>query len=173
MSIIYTSKRIGQYGVPFNFYKFRTMIENADKLGGSSTSDDDSRITKIGRILRKTKLDELPQLWNWFKGDIKLIGWRPEATEYLHTFSPEILATKPGILGLGIFGDFDEGAILKGSLDPDKDYVEKILPEKRKLELAYVNNKSFILDLKIIFSIFIRLCGIRRSVQPKWLPKIV
>src|SRR3990167_6923438 len=107
------------------------MVEGADKLGGSSTADDDPRITKIGRILRKTKLDELPQIWNWIKGDMNLIGWRPEVPEYLHTIPTEVLMTKPGIIGWATLSDMDEGFTLKGSLNPDKDYEDKILPKKR------------------------------------------
>ena len=150
VSIFYKSRRVGKDGKLFDLYKFRTMIPNADQIGGSSTADDDPRITRIGRILRKTKLDELPQIWNWIKGDVALIGWRPEAQEYLSTIPPEVLATKCGIIGLATLGDFDEGATLKGKEDPDKYYAEVILPRKRELELFYAQNKSFKLDLEIL-----------------------
>ena len=151
---------MGKNGRIFQILKIRTMVEGADKIGGSSTADDDPRITKIGRILRKTKLDELPQLWNLLKGDIVLIGWRPEVPEYLNTIPLEVLATKPGIIGLATLYDIDEGAILKGSKNPDKDYEDKILPQKRKLELYYVRNKSLKLDLFIIWQTFKKLLGI-------------
>ncbi len=151
MAIFYKAKRIGQYGRIFTLYKFRTMVKNADRLGGSSTSDDDARITRIGRVLRKTKLDELPQVLNWLKGEIGLIGWRPESSEYLYSIPGEVLQTKPGIIGLATLWDIDEGAMLKGEPDPDKAYVEKILPKKRELELYYVRNKTFKLDCYIIW----------------------
>lgn len=161
MSIFYKAQRLGQYGKPFTMYKFRTMVKNADKIGGSSTSDDDPRITKIGRFLRKTKLDELPQLINLLKGDMKLIGWRPEALEYLNTFDPRILETKPGIIGLATLWDSDEGAMLAGSLNPDEEYVDKILPMKRSLELQYIQQKSIWLDLQIIFGFIKKILHVR------------
>lgn len=139
-------------------YKFRTMVKNADKIGGSSTSDDDPRITLIGKFLRKTKLDELPQLINVFKGDMAIVGWRPEALEYLSTYDfTGILTTKPGIIGLATIWDSDEGALLAGSADPDKEYLEKILPMKRKLEQYYVQHRSFIFDIKIFLDTFLKI----------------
>lgn len=157
MSILYKAKRIGRFGKIFLMYKFRTMCENADKIGGSSTADDDPRITKIGKILRKTKIDELPQIINLIKGDMALIGWRPESPEYLNTIPKEVLDSKPGIFSLATLQDIDEGAILNGQPNPDKYYEEIILPKKRKDELFYVRNKSFILDLKILTSILWRI----------------
>ena len=148
--LIYRSKRVGQNGRIFELLKFRTMIPNAELVGGSSTADDDPRITKIGRFLRKTKLDELPQLWNWIKGDVCLISWRPESPEYLSTIPDEVLRTKPGIIGYATLWNIDEGATLKGKENPDKYYEEVILLRKRELELYYVRNKSFILDLTIL-----------------------
>lgn len=130
-----------------------------DTSGPSSSGDDDPRITKIGKFLRKTKLDELPQIYNVIKGDMALIGWRPEDPKYLSTIHPEVLETKPGIIGWATLTDIDEGAALKGSENPDKDYEEKILPKKREAELWYVRNKSLSLDLKIIFKTFRALLG--------------
>lgn len=151
MSMFYKAKRIGKDGKIFNLYKFRTMVENADQMGGSSTSDDDPRITRIGRFLRKTKLDELPQIINWIKGEMTLIGWRPEAPEYLQTIPKEVLVTKPGIIGWATLWNSDEGARLAGSSDPDKEYVDKILPIKRYLELEYVHQRTIALDFYIFF----------------------
>lgn len=150
MNLIYRSCRLGQNGKIFPLLKFRTLCLNADKIGGSSTADDDPRITRIGRFLRKTKLDELPQVVNILRGEMTLIGWRPEVPQYLDTIPKEVLATKPGIIGWATLSDMDEGAVLKGSKNPDKDYEEKIMPKKRELELWYVRNKSIWLDLKII-----------------------
>src|SRR3990167_4546690 len=105
MSLFYRAKRIGKNGKIFELLKFRTMVLNADQVGGSSTSDDDPRITRIGKFLRKTKLDELPQLVNVLRGDMKIIGWRPESPEYLSTIPKEVLATKPGIIGWATLSD--------------------------------------------------------------------
>ena len=149
-SYIFKDKRIGQYGKIFTLYKIRTMVPNASSMGGSSTASNDVRITRMGRLLRRFKLDEIPQVYNWIKGDITLIGWRPESPEYKDTFPKEVLATKPGLIGLATLWDIDEGERLKGQKDPDKFYVDNILPQKRKLEVYYVHNKSFLLDLKII-----------------------
>lgn len=164
MSILYRAVRVGQHGLPFTLYKFRTMVENADAIGGSSTADDDPRITCVGRILRKTKLDELPQLINVIKGDMALIGWRPESPEYLDTIPLEVLATKPGIIGWATLHDIDEGAALKGQADPDAYYVEHILPEKRKNELWYVQNKNLWLDIKIVWLTLLSVLRLRRGV---------
>src|SRR3990167_8266521 len=98
VSIFYKSRRVGKDWKIFDLYKFRTMVLNADQIGGSSTADDDPRITRIGRILRKTKLDELPNLWNVIKGDMAVFGARPEVPEYLSTIHPEALRQKPGII---------------------------------------------------------------------------
>jgi len=156
MKGIYGSRRVGKDGKIFTCYKFKTM---KDESGPTSSADDDPRITKIGRILRKTKLDELPQIINILKGEMTLIGWRPEDPKYLNTIHPEVLATKPGIIGWATLSNMDEGGILKGSLDPDRDYEEKILPKKRELELWYVRNKSLKLDILIIIKTIRALLG--------------
>ena len=127
------------------------MVVGADRIGGSSTADDDPRITKLGKILRKTKLDELPQIINILRGEMVLIGWRPEAPEYLRTIPKEVLGTKPGIIGLATLADINEGAELAGKENPDKYYKEVILPRKRELELYYAINKNWKLNLYIIW----------------------
>lgn len=151
--VFYRGVRVGRFGKPFRIYKFRTMVVNADKIGGSCTPDDDPRITRIGRFLRKYKLDELPQLINVLKGEMSLVGPRPEVPFYVNMFTEEerkILEVKPGITDLASLWDIDEGAILKGSADPEKTYMEKIRPEKIRLQLEYVENRSLLQDLKII-----------------------
>ena len=158
-------------------YKFQTMVANADTIGGSSTADNDPRITKVGYWLRKTKLDELPQLFNILKGDMTFIGWRPESPEYLSTIPPEVLATKPAILGISTLWDSDEGALLSKAEDPDKMYLEEILPIKRKLELYYVQNQTTWLKTWIILETtrkMLRLPGVRvwRWYLRKWHPQI-
>jgi Sugar transferases involved in lipopolysaccharide synthesis len=150
---IYRGPRVGLNGVPFYIFKFRTMFENADRVGGSCTADDDARITKVGRWLRKTKIDELPQLFNVLLGDMALVGPRPELEQFTSTYSArerQVLTVKPGITDLATLWDSDEGAVLAGESDPERAYRAKILPTKLQLQLEYVENASFLLDLRIL-----------------------
>jgi len=159
--VFYRGERVGKDGKPFRIFKFRTMVKNAEKLGGPSTSADDPRLTKVGKILRKYKLDELPQLINVLKGEMSLVGPRPEVKIYVDMLKPEekekILSVRPGMTDLASLWDFHEEEVLKGSEDPEKTYMEKIRPKKVQLQLEYVKNRSFLLDLKIIFKTLIRL----------------
>ena len=128
-------------------------MADAEKIGGPSTADDDPRITKLGRFLRKYKLDELPQLINVLRGEMSLVGPRPEVQHYVDMFTEEekaILNIRPGITDWASLWNPDEGAILAGSHDPEKAYMEKIRPQKLKLQLKYVRKHSFWIDLKII-----------------------
>jgi lipopolysaccharide/colanic/teichoic acid biosynthesis glycosyltransferase len=151
--IFYRGIRVGRYGRQFKIYKFRTMVSNAEKMGGASTADDDPRITRIGKFIRKYKLDELPQLINVFKGEMSLVGPRPEVQHYVDMFTDEektILTVRPGITDWASLWNPDEGRILSGSLDPEKTYMEKIRPTKLRLQLKYVRERSFLVDLDII-----------------------
>jgi len=152
--VFYRGIRIGRGGKPFNIFKFRTMVVDAEKVGGSSTADDDPRITKIGKLIRKYKLDELPQIINVLKGEMSLVGPRPEVKHYIDMFTEEekaILSVRPGITDWASLWNSDEGAVLAGSPDPEKTYMEKIRPEKIRLQLKYVKERSFFVDVKIIF----------------------
>jgi lipopolysaccharide/colanic/teichoic acid biosynthesis glycosyltransferase len=152
--VFYRGERVGLHGKPFRIFKFRTMVVDAERLGASSTSDDDQRITSIGKFLRKYKLDELPQLINVLVGDMSLVGPRPEVKKFTDLYTDQekvILTVRPGITDWASLWNPDEGALLKGSLDPDNDYVEKIRPEKIRLQLKYVRERSFWTDIKIIF----------------------
>jgi len=152
--VFYRGVRIGKDGKQFRIFKFRTMIENAEKLGPSSTPDDDPRLTKIGKFLKKYQLDELPQLINVLKGEMSLVGPRPQVPWAVELYSPEekqILNLRPGMTDWASLWNFHEGELLKGSKNPDKDYMEKIYPQKMKLSLEYVKNNSIWIDLKIIF----------------------
>jgi lipopolysaccharide/colanic/teichoic acid biosynthesis glycosyltransferase len=152
--VFYRGERVGLHGKPFRIYKFRTMVVDAERLAVSSTSDDDQRITNIGKFLRKYKFDELSQLINVLVGDMSLVGPRPEVKKFTDLYTDEekiILTVRPGITDWASLWNPDEGALLKGSLDPDKDYVEKIRPEKIRLQLKYVRERSFWTDLKITF----------------------
>ena len=158
--VFYRGVRVGRNGKLFKMLKFRTMVVNAEKLGGASTSDDDPRLLKIGKFLRKYKLDELPQLINVLKGDMSLVGPRPEVAFYVNMFTPEeksILSVRPGITDWASVWNSDEGAVLAGSPDPEKTYMEKIRPEKIRLQLKYVRDHGFWADLKIIGLTFLKV----------------
>jgi len=152
--VFYRGVRVGRFGKTFRIFKFRTMEVNAEKMGGPSTADDDPRITKTGKFIRKFKLDELPQLFNVLKGEMSLVGPRPEVKIYVDMFTEEekaILSVRPGITDWASIWNPDEGAILAGSPDPERTYMEKIRPEKIRLQLKYVRERSFLVDLRIIF----------------------
>jgi len=140
-------------GKRFNILKFRSMVTNAEKIGGSSTPEDDPRVTRVGRFMRSNKLDELPQLWNVLAGRMSLVGPRPQVQWAVDRYTPEerlVLSVKPGITDYASLRFANEGEILKGSTDPDRDYMEKIHPEKMRLSLEYVRSRSFSGDLSII-----------------------
>ena len=151
--IFYRQVRIGKDGKPFKIFKFRTMANNADKSGATSTKEDDIRITKMGRFIRKYNLDELAQFINVLKGEMSIVGPRPEIPCYVNMFTKEeeiILSVKPGITDWACIWNPDEGKLLSGSDDPNRDYLEKIRPTKIKLQLKYVKEHSFWIDFKII-----------------------
>jgi lipopolysaccharide/colanic/teichoic acid biosynthesis glycosyltransferase len=153
--VLYRGIRVGRDGKLFQMLKFRTMVANAEALGGSCTSDHDPRITSIGHRLRKYKLDELPQLFNVLRGEMSFVGPRPEVQQYVSMFSEEekqILRVRPGITDLATLWDSDEGALLAESSDPERTYLETIRPEKIRLQLEYVRERALLLDLRIVCS---------------------
>ncbi len=152
--IFYWQNRIGRNSIPFKMCKFRTMATGSDKKGLLTIGNEDSRVTKIGRFLRKYKLDEFPQLWNVLKGEMSIVGPRPEVAKYVRLYNDQqkkVLDVKPGITDYASFDFIDEGALLSKSNNPEKTYIEEILPQKLKLSLAYIQEQSFMTDLKIIF----------------------
>ena len=159
--VFYKGERIGKGGKPFRIFKFRTMVQNAEKLGGPSTAGDDPRLLKIGLFLKKYQLDELPQLINGLKREMSFVGPRPEVKMYVDMMTDEekkfILSVKPGMTDLASLWNFHENEVLKGSSDPEKTYQEKIRPEKIRLQMEYVKNRSFLLDLKIVIKTIIRV----------------
>jgi lipopolysaccharide/colanic/teichoic acid biosynthesis glycosyltransferase len=151
--VLYAAPRVGQGGGMFRMYKFRTMVANADRIGSSSTPNDDPRITHVGRLLRAYKLDELPQLINVLLGTMSLVGPRPQVKWAVDLYTPEergVLAVPPGITDYASLRFPNEGEILRDSTDPDRDYMEKIHPEKMRLSLEYVRCRSFRTDLSIL-----------------------
>ncbi len=151
--VLYASKRLGMNERVFPMYKFRTMVPNADKVGGPNTPDDDPRLTKTGRSLRRHKLDELPQLFNVLVGDMSFVGPRPEVPSQVTAYTQEereIFRVRPGITDWSSLRFSNEGEILAGHSDPDRAYVELIRPEKIRLGLEYVRRGTFRDDLDIM-----------------------
>jgi lipopolysaccharide/colanic/teichoic acid biosynthesis glycosyltransferase len=152
--VFYRGVRIGLHGAPFRIFKFRTMVINAEKLGGSATAEDDPRITPIGRFIRRTKLDEFPQFMNVLVGDMSLVGARPEVKKYVDMYTQEeraILEIRPGITDWASIWNSNEAAVLEGSSDPEKTYEELIRPTKLALQLYYTRNHSLFVDIRILF----------------------
>lgn len=151
--VFYRGVRAGRHGNPFRIFKFRTMVVDAEKIGGPSSSSDDPRITRAGNFLRRYKLDELPQLLNVVRGEMSLVGPRPEVIGEVRLYTPEesqLLQIQPGITDWASIRFRNEGEILRGSSDPHQTYRERIRPEKIRLGLDYVQNHSFLMDCKII-----------------------
>jgi lipopolysaccharide/colanic/teichoic acid biosynthesis glycosyltransferase len=159
--VFYRAQRVGKGGKIFTMYKFRTMVVNADKIGGPSTPIDDPRLTKIGKMLKKFQLDELPQLINVLKGEMSLVGPRPEVPFYVAMMTEEekqiILSVRPGMTDWASLWNFHEGDVLKGSPDPEKTYQEKIRPEKIRLQIKYARERTFLKDIGIIIKTGMRI----------------
>jgi len=153
--VLYRGLRVGRNGRSFRMLKFRTMIVDAEALGGYCVGEDDPRITPFGRWLRKYKLDEIPQLINVLRGQMSAVGPRPEVQKYVDLYTNEekvILTVRPGITDWATLWDSDEGAILSGRPDPERTYLELIRPEKLRLQMKYVREQSILTDLKIVIT---------------------
>lgn len=152
--VFFKQQRVGRNGHLFGIWKFRTMVMNADKMGLKITSRNDPRITRLGRILRKTKLDELPQLYNVLRGEMSFVGPRPEVPRYVALYTPaqsEILKLKPGITDLATLEFRDEEELLRSAGDVERFYVEHCLPRKIELNLLYARKANLWQDTIIIF----------------------
>ena len=148
----------------FKILKFRTMVENAEQLGSLVTPENDVRITKIGRILRRYRLDEIPQLFNVFVGDMSFVGTRPEVLEYVKQYTPEMYATllmPAGITSLTSILYKDEEKILSDTNNPNEIYINKILPDKMKLNLSSLKNISLLNDIKIMVYTLLAVTGLK------------
>ncbi len=161
--VFYKAKRVGKDEASFEMYKFRTMVVNADTLGGSLTTYRDTRITSIGRFLRWTKLDELPNLINVIKGEMSLIGPRPEAPDYVKYYTEaqkQVLQVKPGMTGPSQLANRNEEAKLKGQQDAEHYYITELMPKKLALDLHYVATQSITSDigwlLKTLWVVIVR-----------------
>jgi lipopolysaccharide/colanic/teichoic acid biosynthesis glycosyltransferase len=154
-AVLYKQSRIGLNGAEFNVFKFRSMQQNSDKFGLITVGGRDPRVTPIGYYLRKYKLDELPQLINVILGEMSLVGPRPEVKKYVNLYTQEqkkILTIRPGITDWASINYRDENVILGQSTDPEKDYIEKVMPDKLNYNLIYLQNYGVVEYLKIIFS---------------------
>ena len=156
----YSQKRIGLNGKPFRLFKFRSMRLGSDQKGLITIGGHDPRITKIGFFIRKYKLDELPQLWNVFIGDMSLVGPRPEVEKYTQLYTEEqkiVLAVRPGITDWASIEYVDENKILGQAKDPDKAYIEKIVPDKIHYNMRWIEKQNVFEYFKIIIMTFVRL----------------
>lgn len=150
--VLFRQERVGKDGVPFTIYKFRTM--RAGNRGLRITAGGDCRVTPVGKVLRKTKIDELPQLWNVLRGDMSFVGPRPEVKEYTDLYTPEqrrVLLVQPGITGPASIRYRDESSLLAGSSDPNRTYIEQIMPRKLELDLEYLPRAGVACDTRLIF----------------------
>lgn len=156
--VFYRQVRVGRNGKTFRIFKFRTMVVDADKKGLSITVGRDSRITRMGAFLRKTKLDELAQLINVFVGEMSFVGPRPEVPRYVDLYTPyqrQVLLVRPGITDYASIAYRNENDLLAGCDDPEKMYIEKIMPDKIELNMKYLREISPIADIRLILSTII------------------
>lgn len=156
----YAQERIGKDGKPFKLYKFRSMRTGADKGSLITVGGHDPRITKMGYFIRKYKIDELPQLWNVFIGDMSLVGPRPEVERYTRLYTEEqkkVLSVRPGITDWASIEYVDENVILGQAEDPDKAYIEQIMPDKIRYNMKWIENQGVVEYFKIIFSTFFKI----------------
>lgn len=155
--VFYRQVRVGRNNRDFRLFKFRSMRPDSDKLGLITVGGHDPRVTRSGYYIRKYKLDELPQLINVFIGDMSLVGPRPEVRKYVDMYTPEqmrVLSVRPGITSLASIRYRNENDILAAADDPDRAYIERVMPDKIAIDLEYVDRATLWNDIKLIFSTF-------------------
>lgn len=155
--VFFRQERVTQYGRIFRIYKFRTMVDNAQKLGSQVTVDNDVRITNVGKMLRKYRLDEIPQLFNIIAGDMTFVGTRPEVKRYVMRYTPEMLATlllPAGLTSRTSIAYKDEDKLLKDAVNADETYVKEILPVKMQYNLESLKNFGLADDMSILWDTF-------------------
>lgn len=158
--IFYRQQRVGRDNQHFGLLKFRTMKPNSDKSGQLTVGNNDTRITGIGKFLRKFKLDEIPQLINVIKGEMSIVGPRPEVRKYVDLYNKEqlkVLSVRPGLTDLASIEFINENELLGNSNDPEKEYIEVIMPQKLELNLQYINSQSFLGDIELVFRTLSRI----------------
>ncbi len=164
--VFYRQERVGQGGHPFCMLKFRSMVVNADR-GSKLTVGGDSRITPIGRVLRRYKIDELPQLLNVLRGEMSLVGPRPEVAKFVDAYSlkqKEVLRLKPGITDPASFAFFDEGELLATKADPERFYRDQLMGEKIRINLEYAAKAGFATDLVLIMATVGKMFGVKFDI---------
>lgn len=162
--VFYKGKRVGRSGNIFLMHKFRSMVINADKIGTDLTPKGDPRVTKFGKFLRKTKLDELPQLIDVLKGDMSLVGPRPESPMYAKYYNERqkrVLNVRPGIVGPTQIKYRHEELLLKDKPNPDEYYINELMPKKLEIDLQYLDKQNFFTDIAIIFKAFLAVINIK------------
>lgn len=153
--VFFKQKRVGKNKEIFEIYKFRTMVTDAEKLGKQITVGNDNRVTRVGKFIRKCKLDEFPQLINVLKGEMSLVGPRPEVPRYVElysTYQSQILLVQPGITDYASIEYRNENEILGKSKNPEKTYIEEIMPIKIELNMKYIRNISLFEDIKLVIN---------------------
>ena len=152
--VLFKQERVGRHGKTFKIWKFRSMVVNAEAKGMQITTEGDNRVTKVGKFIRKTKIDELPQLFNVLSGKMSFVGPRPEVPKYVAMYSDEqlrVLSVKPGITDLASIEFRNENDLLDGDDDPERKYIEEIMPAKLELNLKYIEKAGFFYDIGLIF----------------------
>ena len=169
--VLFRQQRVGRGGQPFAILKFRTMQVNAEAAGLQITVGQDPRITRTGRWLRRSKLDELPQLWDVLRGEMSMVGPRPEVPRYVALYPADqratVLSVRPGITDLASLAFRDESTLLARSADPERTYVEEILPIKLRHACDYVAQRSLWLDLHILARTALVLLGLQDTAPPR------
>ena len=156
--VFFRQERITQYGRTFNIFKFRTMVVNASELGSQVTVDNDNRITRVGKLLRRLRMDEFPQLFNILAGDMTLVGTRPEVKKYVNHYTKEMYATlllPAGLTSRTSIAYKDEDKLLKDAVDVDKVYIEEVLPAKMKYNLESLKKFGLLSDMSILWDTFV------------------
>ena len=155
--VFYQQVRVGKDNKNFYLYKFRTMRPDSDKKGLLTVGERDSRVTRVGYFLRKYKLDEFPQLINVLKGDMSIVGPRPEVRKYVDMYTPEqmrVLSVRPGLTDVASIQYVHENELLAASDNPEQTYIDEVMPAKLQLNLQYIDNQSLLGDIKLIFQTF-------------------
>lgn len=160
--VFYRQERVTQYGKTFRIFKFRTMVSNADKIGTQVTVGNDSRITRVGKLIRKCRLDEVSQLIDVFRGTMTFVGTRPEVPKYVAAYTPEMMASlllPAGVTSLASIMYKDEDQLLSGAEDVDKTYIEDVLPGKMRYNLKAIETFGFWSDIKLMFMTVFAVLG--------------
>lgn len=159
-SVIYRQSRVGRNNVDFRLYKFRTMCVAADRGSLITVGADDARITRVGAFLRKFKIDEFPQFLNILKGEMSIVGPRPEVRKYVDLYTPEqmrVLSVRPGLTDYASIRYVNENELLATSADPEQTYIQEIMPDKLNLNLKYIDEKSLLTDAKIVLQTIVAI----------------